>query len=670
MKNRHIKLNYILGLSGFILYALSFLIGYEETASDNILMYIKAGLITVSVVFYFYSCRSDSDECIKTHFSLLTAVILSYHVLLLSAVGSTIFYIRDYPAILNSILWITCCTMVLMRYRKQLFSFFSSQLSSPDNRKLIFSSTVIALIVIVLSIEPNGIMFTWDSDTLYEFIYRQDFRSLYDAKLLTFHSHVSIVYAHILVLLKLLFNNIRIAFFILNSFCVFIASFGMTHLIKTILPKETTVIYTLANSLFMLSPWICGLSTYHIYDYYIWCLFPLLILFMLRKNWIGFFTVGVLLSFSKSTGLVVFGSVCISILLMACINRIKGKNHIYSVLLEIKYWYFLSVAIVFYIFFKSGISEATQFEDVQFGINISHILQQLKIYYTSNFLWIYTALSVILLILIIKHKPNITDYVLNVIMILITSDVIFIVFNCLCITYRLPRYMDSHIPIMYVLGVISLICLIKSRKVVRISMMLLCFISFASSFRTFDPVSMFLFNTMDVGDHRIIDYEVAPPSLGDSIVYNREYYSYEVLLDKVLTYVTASRTNDAVILFSLGDDTNTWGVSGGRYSYTYSDNKRLFELYYDKSIPGLANGYDYEYHNTESMTPLNIRYIFGEESIANVVSSDMANQYIYIYMPSINLDRESYIFNNFNIISEEQFSFRGWHMNCILFERL
>jgi|GEM_PF-2793392 len=661
----YIKKNYIYGLLSFVLYSLSFLIGYETESANHLFMPLKALLILLSAILFTSSCNNNCSNRVKLSYSILNLVILIYEIILLLAVGKTIFFIRDYPALVNSFVWITCSAFSVIRFRRLIIDWLYSLLVNKEISTLIISSALTAIIIILLSCEPNrGIMFTWDSDTLYEFIFGLDFNSLYDSNLLTFHSHVVTVYAHVLVLLKLLFNNIRIAYFVLNSFCIVIASFGMTFLLKTLVPSRRTIEYALANSVFLFSPWINGLSTYHMYDYYIWCLFPLLICYMVKRNWIGFFIIGVMISFSKTTGIVVFGSVCIGLLITDFI-QLKIIP-----LKDIKYWFFVSIAVVFFLYFRLGIDESTQFEDTKFGINYPHIIHQLKLYFTTNFLWIFMILTILLIISIYVSKRTVVQpNTYYTILVLIISDVIFLCFNLVCITYRLPRYMNSHISVLYICSLIFVLML-PARIARYTTCIILTSISCVSSYVTIDPVSLSLFNTFNVGDRSIIDFDMRDiPSLGDSIVYNREYYSYEVLLDMTLTHVINDMDSGDMILFSMGSQSNTWGLSGGRYSYEFTDGKKSFDLFYDKRLNGLANGYSYEYNDDPEMIPFNTQFIFPQETIKSSICNEKFSRIYYIFMPTLNDNKESEIYESYNVEAHNSFSFRGWQMDCITFSR-
>ena len=302
--NTHIKdnYNYLFGLFSFIIYSVSFMIGPDEESANHLFVLIKASLICVSGLLYIMSCKRQKNERIRISHCILSLVIFVYEVLLFIAVGRTILYIRDYPLIINSIVWLSCSLYAVIVYRQDLMAYFRKITNERFTIKLILSSALLAIIVILLSLEPDGIMFSWDSDTLYGFVYNLDYDSLFDAKQLLFWNHISIIYTYLLVLLKLLIGNLRIAFFLVNAFCIITASFGMTFLFRFLFPNRTISEYSLANALFLFSPWVCGMSTYHIYDYYIWCLFPLLICFCVRRNWLGFFTIGVMISFSRAPG--------------------------------------------------------------------------------------------------------------------------------------------------------------------------------------------------------------------------------------------------------------------------------------------------------------------------------------------------------------------------------
>lgn len=644
------------------LYLFSYLIGYEAQSSNHLLILVKIGLIIASGVLFLFSCTSQADKQFKASYSVLSAAILLWQIILIVAVGKTIIYIRDYPAMINSIVWIPCSLISLLRYRRSMTSYFQSLFKDKDSIVLIVASSVLAAIVVVLSLEPEGVRFSWDCNPFYDYIRHLEFDSLFDAKQLMFSGHLSNVYVYIIVLLKLLFKDVRIAFLTVNSLCIVIASFSSVFLLRSLVPGKRPMIYVFAASVFILSPWVCGMSTYHLYDYYIWCLFPLLVLYYIRQNTTGMFISGILITFSKSPGLVVFGSLCVSILIVDSVRRRKIK----AIITDIKYWCYLSISVIWgtaYILnHKSSYSD-----DAVFGFDPDHVLHLAKMYVTANFLWIFFILTLILMIrLFILKQPDLPERSRSVIITLVISDVVFFVFNAVCVTFRNPRYMDSHIPVLYICGIVMLLC-ISNRIRSLAAIICTAVISLAGSFLTFDPVSLSLYNTMNVGDHNVIDYEMnSNPSLGESIICNREYYSYEILLNHTLSYTLENASPDDTILISLGNDLITWGFSAGRYSYGINDGREDFDLFYDRTTNGLANGYDYEYFDSADMIPFCVRFVFPQKSVSETIPSHKGDVF-YIYMPTLNAGKENEILKKYDVKSENEFTFRGWKMNCIRF---
>lgn len=670
----NVKYNFFCGLLAFLLYSISFLIGYGDEMAGHTFVLSKVGLITIAGMLFLVSCREDSLESIKAQYASLGLVVLCYELLLFFAVGRTIVSIRDYSAIINSIVWISCGFIAFFRFKHAFFSTCKTIMRDEVNKKLSIAAIVLSLVVIVLSLEPNGIRFIWDSDTLYEFIYGLDYRAFYDANLTTFHSHVSTVYAQILLLFKLLFKDVRIAFFLLNSLCTMATSLGMVFSLKSLIPGKAPFLYVLADAVFLFSPWICGLSTYHMYDYYIWCLFPVLVCCYLNNNYIGFFVVGVMITFSKASGLIVFGSVCGAILIVDLVGKMEDKGYtrkkdlFFAMVKNIKYWYFAMVAVVFFLMFKLGIDKSTQFEDTRIAFDIRHISQQLKMYGTFNFLWVYVGLSLALLIALVTGKERqINATGKSNLYVIYLADFLFIVFNCVCVTFRIPRYMGSHISAVYICACVMLLCISK-KLIVVVLCLLLSVLSLMSSFITIDPVTLALFKQIDIGGHKIVHSDQSAKSpINDFIVYNREYYAYDVALGKAIKYALDNKCDADELVFSLGRQSNTWNFSGGRYSYVQGDEKRDFALFYDKTINGLANGYEYDYYSSEDMIPFNLHYVFSGETIAESLSDCDANKYYYIYMPTLNDGKEKEIINNYHIIDENEFSFRGWELKCIEF---
>ena len=671
------KNKYIFGLLSFVFYSLSFLISREVEAYHPVFTLLRAGLVFISPLLFLCSCNNESSEKVKLSYSILSLIILIHEILLIVAVGKTIFFIRDYPAIISLLMWTICSLIAFIRFIKSLLDFLMAVFRNRNTFILVSFSLILSLVVIFLSADPGGIRFSWDSDTLYGFVYGLEYDSLFDARQLMFmRVHVSLIYVYIIVLLKLLTGNIRIAFFVLNALCILLASFGMTFLFRVLVPGKKNISYVLADAIFMFSPWVCGMSTYHIYDYFIYCLFPLMMYYYYRKNWVGFFCIGTMISFSRAPGLVVFGSVCLGILLSEVITLSKACNNnklqyiSKTIIHNIKYWYFISVAIIFSTYFYLGRDVNRQFGDTILGIDKSHILHLVKIYTTCNFLWVLFIPAAILLVYICFSPKKNNDYnIRSFVFVTVFSDLLLVLFYCVLITYRIPRYMDSHIAAIFICGIL-MILLINDTRVSCLLMSLICIIMFVGSFKMVDPISLLLFKTINVGDHKIVEFEKTNmPGFGDSIICNREYYSYEVLLGKVLTYVFDDMNENNEIMFSLGTNPLTWSFSGGRYSYAYENDKHYFPLFYDETIKGLANGYTYDYYDSKEMIPFDMHYIFPEETISSAMEISKSDVFYYLYMPSLNEGKENEIEENYKIIDKQEYSFRGWKMNCIKFMR-
>lgn len=540
---------------------------------------------------------------------------------------------------------------------------------------LICSSLLTGIVVVILSLESNGVRFSWDSDTLYQFIYSLGYDSLADAHQLMFMQvHASVVYAYILVLFKFLFGNLRFAFWLLNAICIFAASFGSTFLYRYLMPQKKTTMYVFANFIFMFSPWVCGMSTYYIYDFLIYCFFPLLMYFYCRKNWIGFSSIGILIVFSRAPGIVIFGSVCVAMLINEILQMRKkdppvGLRQICKqIVFDPKYWFFISIAVVFLGVYLSGRDTNRKYGDVHAGIDIQHIIHLLKIFTLSNYLWIFFLLTIVLFIFVfLLKKQTVSDRICSFVFVIGIADILLILFYCLAVTYRMPRYMDSHISVLFICGTLLLL-LFRNEWVFYATSFSLSVLLFIASFRMIDPVSLAVFRNINVGDHNIVQFENSKSdSFGDAIICNREYYSYEVLLGKAMTYVVSDKEKDDEIMFSLGEQDSTWGFSGGRYSWLLREGRHYFAEFYDKRINGMANGYNYEYNDSTDMIPVDIHYIFPKETVEEALKISDSEFFYYIYMPTLNAEKEKEIYQKFDILEEKQFEFRGWKMNCIKF---
>jgi len=282
-------------------------------------------------------------------------------------------------------------------------------------------------------------------------------------------------------------------------------------------------------------------------DYTLPIYLVVLLFFLLRNNYIWTAVSGLMLAFTKEPGIMVYGvSVFWYFYVFAGLG--KRKELISGHLKEI--WVLLIPFAAFALYAHFFTLQAHRDDGIfleMFSFNTSHdfFVEQIESIAIINFYWTVTvsilAGSAYFIYKNAKHRidlEHITPIGLNTIYLsLCTVSVLW--FNTRIEFFNNPRYMLLCVPLL----VLSFTCVYAhfKGKILRVVMLsALLSIIYLSAFRTFDPVSRYVFPTFRFGSHTMLKTPVSKTVLGvdyagkDTLVYNFQFTEFDSLTEKAV----------------------------------------------------------------------------------------------------------------------------------------
>ena len=309
-----------------------------------------------------------------------------------------------------------------------------------------------------------------------------------------------------------------------------------------------------------------------------------------------------------------------------------------------------SVGIVFVIIYYA-VGNYSDAQGEGFGFNQEHIIAIMKMFCVLNFNWVLILLSLgLVLHLFISNK--ITTIQRKFIILASSASGMFLALNCFIESYLNPRYTDFFYPCILVMSMVLLMIVSDSRVWNAISTVVMGIFFCLIDFKSIDPISDKLFSKTNVGENFVY-------STGDNFhfydgsVYNRQYYSFDIVMNKALS--VAYKNRDDIIAISVGDETTSWQMSG---KWDMGRDEFEFEEFWDINKSSRAPGYKWDYYDDSRYDVIKIRYIYSHHNTIEALSE--GKSFIYIYMPSLNGGREDLVRSKYKIIEEGMCEFRGW----------
>lgn len=486
----------------------------------------------------------------------------------------------------------------------------------------------------------------WDSGIVFRRMNAKTMDSLFYFQDLTISGHLNIAYVVGNVLSGMVFGSTRNGMLIGNICVLIVGTIAFYRLLKMIVPDKAEWMYALVTCIFSFSPFFMGMMHVLCWDYWMICLFPLVILTAYQRKWILHFGAALLFSFLKEPAIIVYGFFCIGILICDLWAR-RGNNikdTCIAIILTPYYWLMCIVGVCWVFLYIT----MTHWSGGGFTLDPHYISDKLSVLYILNFNWVFAILAIVSVVRFGRKDSGHWKWMLPI----LTGDLAFVVFSCLFQTSNHARYIDSHASVLYLFAGVLLVDL--SKAIVQSGMsVVLAGLMLISSYFTIDPLSLKVFPTLDTGGGRIIQTSIGE-SISDATIYNRQYEGFEAAMSLALEDIVG----ETQIIFPL-ELHNVWYFDG------ISDFKN--EEYFDKT---------HEFWNVskkvrrnfeeKDTTAFDVWHISDQADLGDYLAS--GSKYAYIFLPGIGDKQAADIRENCTVLEEQTFKSGIFVLDRIIFE--
>jgi hypothetical protein len=370
------------------------------------------------------------------------------------------------------------------------------------------------------------------------------------------NGHPSMGYALIMSLGQFIDLGNHTILNIQNLLLALLAIFSFYKILVYLYQDNNRTEILLMTSLFAFNPLFFGVSLTLSLD------FPLIIfwtaaIYALLYNRMIFFTLfGTLLVFSKETGAFLYFVFLISIFF---VNLFYRHEQIFEKKIKGLLLYLIIPAVVFACYlvysggqlWKGGSLNWSSNSFHAFGFNLSVLTTRLSELFILNFNWILTLIILISLINIFFSPINYLKYQNesrnNIYRLLFLVFIAYIIFNLFYITWNHPRYVILSVFFLLIFSHYALLNIFKKERTRILILACMLVLSLIQTFKTVDPLSKKVFNTLSIGEHQMLSIGSA-----DELVYNAEYVVIDTLLNKLNKEININ-DNSNIILSDVND---------------------------------------------------------------------------------------------------------------------
>lgn len=579
--------------------------------------------------------------------------------LLLLKGGGALVLQGDYAKLWLNILWLVdfagCC-ILLGRCRQPLTGdddgqgFFVAGWKEIVGRVLNDHKWLLLLLAVtlLLLIEPDAVQFKWDG-LLYYLACREGAADSISS--LAPYGHIAQTYGMLNCLGGLLAGDMAAAMIGMNIFLFLCSVCTFYGMIKCMLPKKQDFVYALAAAIYAWSPFTLGMVYYHSLDFYCLCFFVIMLYFLYRKQWIYFLVASMLFCFTKEPAVLVYGVICASLVVSDFADQAGApfKTRIGKLLRTKQYYVMVLPGILWLATYKmlgpwsAGVGGLC--------IDAEYVLEKLKVLYVLQFNWLLTLLCAGGTVVCIVRKER---GVWRCLFPIFCGQLAFTVFSCAFKTVNHPRYNGTGQPTLICMAIILTACLLE-HLYGRIFAGGVAVLMAVSSFYTVDPMTRLCFPQYNIGNTIMVTTDTNP--LGDGMIYNRQMLWLEHALGAALA---DSLVESEVVFFpSLGGST-----------YFFDGMAKVDAVTGDFYR-------EQEYWNTTErrrvITAGNHVQAFSACQLAekpdwDEIAGEVGGRKNYCYLPCAGEALAEEIREQFRVLEETEYAYRGWKVYRICFE--
>lgn len=620
--------------------------------------YMSWGLLTISY-------KAPVMHTIGVLFTYMTAVIYIIFILfvrksqkyeedrqlwVLSGVG---FVISVLLLVRNISNWILICAWILafgITYisgvfgRKECVALFSRGKYS----KNLYEIIVLLLLTSVLLYDRDAMQFKWDGLLYFITCNDLDIGSLSD---LAIYGHIAQTYGMFIGIANILFGNTAIAMSGLNIVLLLGSVCGFYAVVRELAPNKKESQYVIVTAVYAWSPFLLGMVHYHNLDFYCYCLFPVVLCFLYKKQWIFFCVFSLLFCFTKEPAIVIYGAMCVGVVLSDYINDtgFSGVERLKRLFDRPQYYLMIFPGVLWLATYK--LLGPWSAGNGGFSIDLTYVAEKCKNLYVLNFNWIFSLFAISGIVWTIYKKNR---ELLTVLLPVLCSQLAFTVFSCLFKTVNHARYNDTNQVTLYLLAIVSWLYY-QRKEICQIINGLVAIALLISCFYTIDPITKICYPNYDIGDTKMIYTSNTP--LGDSMIYNRQMLGFEGVLSMALQDALCE---GSVVLFPTIEN-NAYSFDGMASVGIIEDS---IQVEYEYWNPEKQRREALESNGTQEFKVIQLTDHINWAALQETFDGKVN----YIYLPAVDRSIAQEIKTRYSILEEEEYRYKGWKINRICFE--
>lgn len=494
---------------------------------------------------------------------------------------------------------------------------------------------LLEIVVFILAAIQMNSEARWDSAYFLKYLNGRSLPNIFNIGSLSFCGHISMSFTALNEIFAVIVGNAKWGMNVGTILLLLGSVASFYGIIKEILPEKLDFEYTLLTSCWAMSPFVLGLAGLNYWDQWLIMLFPAVVYFALKKQWVYHLILAFLMCFIKETAIIGYAGYCSGIL---CFDICRKRD--IRCLTKPRYWGMLAVGISWlyvYIVLPNW--------DGVGGIvfDAEYILEKVKVLYVLNFNWILVLFAIRGMLSVLQKRKDMLEKIIP----LLVSDIAFVIFSCLFKTINHARYINTHVVVIYILAVIGIVELKKNIRY-GITIILVC-ILFISNYRTVDFFTKAVFKTYNVGTTEMVS--TCGEILSDSMVYNQQWRFFDKALDMALKDAV---DEEAIICFPQ-IQMRSWFFEG-IYADAEVDEIRMqnWDTKQQKRV--------LDENDVSILIP--VCNIDSKSDMKKILDS---REGYFFYLPFAGYDVADMIKSEMDVMEEKEFSYGGWTITRIKF---
>ena len=506
---------------------------------------------------------------------------------------------------------------------------------------------ILILIVLCLAIEPGKIQVRWDG-AFYERECR-NVMNIHSLSTLGAVGHLSQAFGVLYCLGYTLLGDSKLTLATLNIFFYLGSIVGYYHLVELICPKTEKTTRVIGTMAYAFSPFLLGMVNYYSLDYMPMCLFVWVIFFAYKKYWILHFVTASCFVFTKEPIITAYAGICLGLLISDWkVNDCrKIKDKVWCLLRKPQYYFMLMVGFVWLAMF---LMFAGWGGSGSFGINPSYMIEKVKVLFLMNYNWllcIITALSIIQILV----KKKITNIMWS--LPLIVSVILYTVFNLFYITVNHARY-SAIVPVALNLVCFGYATIVLKEIWIKSGTLIISALMLISCFKTVDPVSLHIFDTMNTGTEIMIT--TSEKIIGDMMIYNKQMLGEEDAFNQALEYAIT----EGAVIYIPTYNYSMYHFDGSMLSAKEEEGYYSVETWWNKKKKRR------EVYQTKECISFEINEIYGDTNSIITKAHQKGNKVCYIYASWLGEEQAEKLKANLKGVESRQFQKNGWIIKALL----